>query len=101
MNQRRAIDHCKIGIIDANKSISFFQNLIDKWDDPQDLATRAAVLLKKTHKGYASVLYTVLKQLETNCKHPKKMQDTCGGVVYCMSCNIDIKEISKKNIKNS
>lgn len=96
MNQRRAIDLCKLLITDSYKSILYHQKLIDKWDNPDDIATRVAVIIKEIHSLYGKGIFCVLKHLETNCKHPKKMQDICDGIVYCMNCNMDIKVISKK-----
>jgi len=37
-----------------------------------------------------SNLKLIREQLIPNCKHPKKMQDTCGGIKYCMDCNTDL-----------
>ncbi|HET6457665.1 MAG TPA: hypothetical protein VFG24_02155 [Nitrosopumilaceae archaeon] len=30
------------------------------------------------------------KEIAPNCKHPKKMHDTCKGQKYCMNCNMDL-----------
>ena len=35
-------------------------------------------------------LKMIKKELVPKCRHPKKMQDTCKGVKYCMSCNLDL-----------
>ena len=35
-------------------------------------------------------LKLILKEIVPNCKHPKKMQDKCNGVKYCMNCNLDL-----------
>ena len=35
-------------------------------------------------------LKLIKKEIVPNCKHPKKMQDTCDGQKYCMSCNWDL-----------
>lgn len=43
-----------------------------------------------SEKTIISNLKLIRKQLIPNCKHPKKMQDTCGGVKYCMDCNTDL-----------
>ncbi len=99
MNQLKAIDLCKLLITDSHKSVLYHQKLIDKWNDPEDIAVRAAVLIKKIHSSYGEGIYSILNHLDTNCKHPKKMQDTCNGIVYCMDCNMDIKVISKKKHK--
>lgn len=43
-----------------------------------------------SEKTIIANLKLVREQLIPNCKHPKKMQDTCGGVKYCMDCNTDL-----------
>lgn len=43
-----------------------------------------------SEKTIISNLKLIRKQLIPNCIHPKKMQDTCGGVKYCMDCNTDL-----------
>lgn len=43
-----------------------------------------------SEKTIISNLKLIREQLIPNCKHPKKMQDTCGGVKYCMDCNTDL-----------
>lgn len=35
-------------------------------------------------------LKQIKKEITPNCKHPKKMQDTCGDQKYCMACNWDL-----------
>ena len=43
-----------------------------------------------SEKTIISNLKLIRDQLIPNCKHPKKMQDTCGGIKYCMDCNTDL-----------
>ncbi|KKK72421.1 hypothetical protein LCGC14_2904040 [marine sediment metagenome] len=92
MNQLKVIDLCKFGIFSAYISGLFHQKLIDEWNDPTDIATRAAVLIKDTHEVYAGLLLSILKEIKTNCKHPKKYQDVCEGIRYCTNCNLDLKK---------
>lgn len=35
-------------------------------------------------------LKLIKKELVPKCRHPKKMQDICAGVKYCMDCNCDL-----------
>lgn len=35
-------------------------------------------------------LEAVKEHLVPDCKHPKKMHDTCNGQKYCMNCNMDL-----------
>ena len=97
MNILIASDICKLVICDSYKSILYHQKLIDKWNDPADIAQRAATVIRDIHKMYGNAFYSVLKQIQTNCKHPKKMQDICGGVKYCMNCNMDLEKVNLKN----
>jgi len=99
LNQAKAIDICKLLIADSYKSVLYHQKLVDKWNDSEDFATRAAVIIKEVHSLYGRGIYRVLKQLETNCKHPKRMQDRCDGIIYCMNCNMDLKAKPKKKHK--
>jgi len=43
-----------------------------------------------SEKTIIANLKLIRAQLVPNCKHPKKMQDTCGGIKYCMDCNTDL-----------
>lgn len=93
----KANDICKLGICDAYSSILYHQKLIDKWKDPKDIAQRAATIIRDIHKMHGRTLFSVLKQLQNNCKHPKKMHDICNGVKYCMNCNMDLEKVVAKN----
>ena len=86
-------------MLNSYESVKYNQELIDKWNDPQDIAQRAAVIILEIHKMYGRVAFAVFKMLQNRCKHPKKMQDICDGVVYCMNCNLDITVIPKKHKK--
>ena len=69
------------------------QGLIDKWNDPKDIATRAAVLIKKIHVMYGRGAFEILQMMQNKCIHPKKMRDLCAdGTIYCMDCNADLNE---------
>jgi len=96
-----AHDFLKILIMSANSSIKFYQDLIDEWNDPKDIAQRAALLLKKSHQKYAKAAYLTLAMLEkkSGCKHPKKYQDICNGVKYCCNCNEDLEIVKPQRKK--
>ncbi len=49
-----------------------------------------SAILIKSDKTVISNLQLIRKELIPNCKHPKKMQDTCAGVKYCTKCNTDL-----------
>jgi len=80
-------------MLDCYGSAKFFQGLIDEWNDPKDIAQRAAVMLKKVHEKYGRGAFVVYKMLQNKCTHPKKMRDFCAdGTIYCMDCNADLNE---------
>ncbi len=83
----------KFVIVDSYRSIQYHQELIDKWNDPNDIAQRAAVVIKEIHSLYGRMAFVVLRMLQNNCRHPKKMRDfSPDGTVYCMNCNADLTE---------
>jgi len=47
-------------------------------------------VLFENEKTVITNLKLIKKELTPKCKHPKKMQDTCNGVKYCMNCNMDL-----------
>jgi len=100
MNLLRANEISKFMILESYMQITRLNKLIKEWDDPKDIATRAAVGIRKVHRLYAGFLLQILNNIQTNCKHPKKMHDTCGGVIYCMNCNFDLGKV-KENDKVS
>ena len=83
----------KLVLVDTYRSVKYHQDLIDKWNDPKDIAQRAAVMIQQIHNSYGRVAFVVLRMLQNKCKHPKKMRDLCAdGTVYCMDCNADLRE---------
>jgi len=68
----------------------FLKKLIKKWDDDADLMSRCAKLQISVNDSYMKALRIIINLLAVNCKHPKKMQDTCAGVKYCMNCNSEL-----------
>lgn len=41
-----------------------YQKLIDKWNDPKDIAQRAAVLIRDVHKLYGKSAYVIYQSME-------------------------------------
>ena len=75
------------------ESVKYHEELIQKWNDPQDIAQRCAVLIRDIHQMYgrfAFLVYTFHQNTKPKCRHPKKMQDVCAGQRYCMQCNSDL-----------
>ena len=86
-------DLLQIMMLSSYESVKYSQGLIDEWDDPKDIAQRAAVVILKIHQMYGRVAFAVFKMLQNKCKHPKKMRDLCAdGTIYCMDCNADLTE---------
>jgi len=56
----------------------------------KELDSEIKATLLENEKTVIANLQLIRKELVPNYKHPKKMQDTCGGVKYCMSCNMDL-----------
>lgn len=52
--------------------------------------TEITKVLVDSDKMIIHNLKQIKKEIIPNCKHPKKMQDNCAGVKYCMSCNMDL-----------
>ncbi len=87
-------------MLSSFESVKYHQGLIDKWNDPQDIAQRAAVVILEIHKMYGRVVFAVFKMLQNKCKHPKKMRDLCAdGTIYCMDCNADLTESEIFSVK--
>jgi len=86
-------DLLRIMMLSSYESVKYSQGLIDEWDDPKDIAQRAAVVILKIHQMYGRGAFMVFKMLQNKCKHPKKMRDLCAdGTIYCMDCNADLTE---------
>ena len=62
-------------------------NIIDSKYDLSENLYRTLLEIAKTDVYNLEV---VKKQLVPDCKHPKRMQDICGGQKYCMNCNMDL-----------
>lgn len=57
-------------------------------------------LIADTHRDVAKCIYFVKMCIVGDCKHPKKMNDvTSDGQKYCMQCNNDLINYSKKLVK--
>lgn len=97
MNLLKANEISKFMILESYIQIKHLDKLIKKWDDPQDIATRSAVALRKVHRLYAGFILQILNEIKTNCKHPKKMHDTCDGIIYCMNCNFDLGKVKEND----
>ena len=93
MSKQSPEDLLRLTLLSVHDSVKFHQGLIEQWNDPQDVMQRAAEVILQIHQIYGQVAFAVLKMLENNCKHPKKMRDLCGdGTIYCMDCNADLTE---------
>jgi len=66
------------------------QKLKQEWDYDANKITELAKALIESEEIAINNLERIKKELIPKCTHPKKMQDTCAGVKYCMSCNWDL-----------
>ncbi len=67
------------------------ESLVKKDMDPQKDAGSLGMAIASTHRDVAKAIDLLKSCIEKpNCRHPKKMQDTCDGVLYCMDCNEDL-----------
>jgi len=90
----------KLVILSSGDSVKYHEKLMKEWNDPKDIAQRAAVVIRDIHSMYGRAAFAVLQMIEKNCKHPKKMRDMSNdGTVYCMRCNGDLSEIDVLNNK--
>ena len=66
------------------------RDLVRDWGDNGQ--KNLGISIASVHEDVAKALLVAKKYLEEkpNCKHPKKMQDTCKGKRYCMNCNKDL-----------
>ena len=64
MTQKKAIHFLTSLIIEANDNIKFYQELIDEWNDPKNIAVRACEMLKKTHQRYVKAAQLTIIMLE-------------------------------------
>ena len=90
-NYAKAIRICDYLIKSHNKNAKGIEELIKKSMNPNDGAGSLGMAIASTHRDVAKALELLKSFIEKpTCKHPKKMQDTCDGVLYCMDCNEDL-----------
>mgnify|MGYP001565688006 CR=1 FL=1 len=65
------------------------EKLKKEWNYSDDTHGIAKILLDADTTIIAN-LDLIRSELVPNCKHPKKMHDTCHGQKYCMTCNMDL-----------
>ena len=67
------------------------EELVKKDMNPNDGPGALGMAIVSTHRDVAKAIDVLKSCIEKpNCNHPKKMQDTCDGVLYCMDCNEDL-----------
>jgi len=69
-------------------------NLLDRnkpWNHGETSLYSLSEILADNIETELIFLRAIKKQIEPNCKHPKKSQDIDpGGNRYCMDCNLDL-----------
>lgn len=86
MTVQKAIKILDWWIDQKNQSM---KKLHKEWNYSEDTHGIAKTLLDADTTIIAN-LELIRSELISNCKHPKKMQDTCQGQKYCMNCNLDL-----------
>ena len=87
MDLKRAIEVCDHLIeIHLKNSHNMREKVKDWTDRPKDLA----ITIAETSEFVAESVSLIKENIQTNCKHPKKMIDVCEGQKYCMKCNMDM-----------
>jgi len=91
MTKKNAIKILDIYIERNNKLANGLLDPTQPWNDSFDFIKRLVETLSDLTKDDTKVLELIKKQLQTNCKHPKKMRDKDPeGQWYCMDCNQDL-----------
>jgi len=87
-NIGEAIEICD-HLIEAHlRNSAGMRETVKDWDSgTKDLG----ILIAEVHEDVAKCIFAIKKNIQPNCKHPKKMRDTCKGIEYCMECNSDIR----------
>jgi len=49
------------GMFDSYRSWKYYQKLIDEWNDPKDVMTRAAAIMRDIHGLYGVLLLEILE----------------------------------------
>jgi len=52
-------DIVELMMIESYSEILRFQKLIDEWNEPKDIAQRAAVMIRNVHQRYAGFAYMI------------------------------------------
>ena len=87
MSVKTAIKICD-GLIACHlKLAKGMREKVKDWSDhPKDLA----ITIAETSEFVAESVSLIKENIQTNCKHPKKMIDVSEGRKYCMKCNMDL-----------
>ncbi len=91
MSVKKAIKLLDIFLERNNKLADDLIDPTKPWNGSFDFITPLIETLADLTKDDTKVLELIKKQLQTNCKHPKKMRDKDPeGQWYCMDCNQDL-----------
>ena len=87
MTVKKAIKICDYLIKAHLKNSSNMREKVKDWDSE---LKGLGIVIAEVHEDVAKCIFAIEKNLQTKCKHPKKMRDKAGGQVYCMNCNSDL-----------
>jgi len=87
MDLLKAVKICDHLITSHLKLAKAMREKVKDWSGyPKDLA----IAIAETSETVALSVSLIKENIQTNCKHPKKMIDECDGQKYCMKCNSNI-----------
>ena len=87
MDLKKAVLICDSVIESHLKLAKGLREKVKDWTDrPKDLA----ITIAETSEFVAESVSLIKENIQTNCKHPKKMIDVSEGRKYCMKCNMDL-----------
>ncbi len=88
MTVANAIKICDFLIEAHIRNSKGIRETVKDWTSgPHDLG----ITIAEVHEDVAKCILEIKKNIQPNCKHPKKMRDkTADGQFYCMNCNLDL-----------
>lgn len=91
MTVKRAIDILNLYIERNKKMVETLENPAKSWNEKFDCMRDLSHEMADLAKSDIKVFESINKEMQPNCKHPKKMRDrTANGQWYCMNCNQDL-----------
>ena len=83
----KAIKICDYLIESHIRNSSGIREKVKDWKE--DNTKGLGIAIADCHEDVAKCILEIKKNIQPNCKHPKKMRDGKKGQRYCMKCNLD------------